>query len=288
MHCLNDTVRSDSRPCLPKMTHQAADRVQLANDLRFALATEALEVHFQPQIALANRRVVGVEALARWPHRERGWIPPDEFIPIAEDSNLIHPLGEFVLAQSCRQLKAWDRAGISPLRVAVNVSARQFLSAGFLQKVEGALRVAELDPSRVELELTVAMLLENPDQAIDRLAQLKALGVHIAVDQFGRYPHITEFSRLPIDCLKIDRSLVQRVDEERRAAEIVQSITGLAHTLGLRAVAVGVETAEQLEFVRSQGCDEAQGERLCRALPAEGLALLVASGAVSEASGTHE
>ena len=270
------------------MTHQAADRVQLENDLRFALATEALEVHFQPQIALANRRIVGVEALARWPHRERGWIPPDEFIPIAEDSNLIHPLGEFVLAQSCRQLKAWDRAGISPLRVAVNVSARQFLSAGFLQKVEGALRIAELEADRVELELTVAMLLENPDQAIERLAQLKALGVHIAVDQFGRYPHLTELSRLPIDCLKIDRSLVQRVDEETRAAEMVQSITGIAHTLGLRAVAMGVETAEQLEFVQSKGCDEAQGERFCRSLPAESLALLVASGTVSDASGTHE
>jgi EAL domain-containing protein (putative c-di-GMP-specific phosphodiesterase class I) len=270
------------------MTHQAADRVQLENDLRFALATEALEVHFQPQIALSNRRIVGVEALARWPHRERGWIPPDEFIPIAEDSNLIHPLGEFVLAQSCRQLKAWDRAGISPLRVAVNVSARQFLSAGFLQKVEGALRIAELEADRVELELTVAMLLENPDQAIERLAQLKALGVHIAVDQFGRYPHLTELSRLPIDCLKIDRSLVQRVDEETRAAEMVQSITGIAHTLGLRAVAMGVETAEQLEFVRLQGCDEAQGERFCRSLPAESLMVLVASGTVSDASSTHE
>ena len=270
------------------MTHQAADRVQLANDLRFALATQALEVHFQPQIALANRRIVGVEALARWPHRERGWIPPDEFIPIAEDSNLIHPLGEFVLAQSCRQLKAWDRAGILPLRVAVNVSARQFRSAGFLQKVEGALRVAELEADRVELELTVAMLLENPDQATERLAQLKALGVHIAVDQFGRYPHLTELSGLPIDCLKIDRSLVQRIDAEARAAEMVQSITGIAHTLGLRTVAVGVETAEQLELVRSQGCDEAQGERFCRALPAASLELLVASGTVSDAGGTYE
>jgi EAL domain-containing protein (putative c-di-GMP-specific phosphodiesterase class I) len=270
------------------MTHQAADRVQLANDLRFALATQALEVHFQPQIALANRRIVGVEALARWPHRERGWIPPDEFIPIAEDSNLIHPLGEFVLAQSCRQLKAWDRAGNSPLRVAVNISARQFRSAGFLRKVEGALRVAELEAERVELELTVAMLLENPDQATERLAELKALGVHIAVDQFGRYPHLTELSRLPIDCLKIDRSLVQRIDEEARAAEMVQSITGIAHALGLRAVAVGVETAEQLELVRSQGCDEAQGERFCRSLPAASLELLVASGTVPDAGGTYE
>ena len=201
---------------------------------------------------------------------------------------LSYPLGEFVLAQSCRQLKAWDHAGISPLRVAVNVSARQFLSAGFLQKVEGALRIAELEADRVELELTVAMLLENPDQAIERLAQLKALGVHIAVDQFGRYPHLTELSRLPIDCLKIDRSLVQRVDEETRAAEMVQSITGIAHTLGLRAVAMGVETAEQLELVRSKGCDEAQGERFCRSLPAESLALLVASGTVSDAIRTHE
>jgi len=263
------------------MTHQAADRLELENGLRLALARRELEVHFQPQVALADRRVVGVEALMRWPHKERGWISPARFIPVAEDSDLIHPLGEFALAEGCRQIKAWDSAGVASLRVAVNVSARQFRSAGFVQAVDRAVRAAGLEPGRVELELTEGVLVESQDQATDILGQLKAIGLRIAVDDFGvGYSSLSYLSRLPIDCLKIDRSFVQRVAEHGRDAAIAQAIISLGHALGLRVVAEGVETAEQLEFLLLHGCDDGQGYLFSKPLHADAITPLVASGVV--------
>jgi len=266
------------------MTHEAADRVELENELRLALAKRELEVHFQPQVALADRRVVGVEALMRWLHKDRGWISPAQFIPIAEDSNLIHPLGEFALAQGCRQIKEWDNAGLAPVRASVNVSARQFRSAGFVQAVDRALRAAELEPSRLELELTEGVLVERQDEATVILEQLKAIGLQIAIDDFGMgYSSLSYLSRLPIDCLKIDRAFVQRVTEHGRDAVIAQAIISLAHALGLRVVAEGVETVEQSDFLLSHGCDEAQGYLFCRPLRADAIAPLVASGVVPAA-----
>ena len=263
------------------MTRQAAE---LEHELRLALARREVQVHFQPQVALASGRIVGVEALVRWPHRDRGWISPAQFIPVAEDSNLIHPLGEFVLAQGCRQLKAWDRAGLPPLRVAINVSARQFGSAGFVRSVAGALRVAALDPGRVQLELTQGVLLESPDRSIAVLKQLKAIGVKIAIDDFGAdRPSLTELRRLPIDCLKIDRPFVQRIAEAGQDAAIALGVISLAQGLALNVIAEGVETLEQLEVLLSQGCDEGQGELFCKPLPADALGSLLAAGRVSVA-----
>jgi len=264
------------------MTPEAADRVQLASELRLALARREVEVHFQPQVALASGRIVGVEALVRWPHRDRGWISPAQFIPIAEASNLIHPLGEFALAQACRQIKAWDRAGLPPLRVAVNVSARQLGSAGFVRSVAGALRVAALDPGRVQLELAQVVLVESRDRAIPILEQLKAIGLQIAIEDFGAdRPSPSDLRQLPIDCLKIDRSFVQRITEEGRDAAIAQTVISLAQALDLNVIAEGVETVEQLDFLRSHACDEAQGDLLCKPLPADALGPLLASGRVS-------
>jgi len=266
------------------VTNHAAERVRLESELRLALARKEVEVHFQPQVALASGRIVGVEALARWRHRERGWIPPAQFIPVAEASNLIHPLGELILAQACRQVRAWERAGLPPLRVAINVSARQLGSLGFARTVAGALRVAALDAARVQLELRQDVLLEDPDRALPVLKQLKSAGVQIAIDDFGAdRPSPSELRRLPVDCLKIDRSFVQRITEEGEDTAIALSVISLAQGLDLNVIAEGVETVEQLDVLLSHGCDEGQGELFCAPLPADALWSLLASGRVSVA-----
>lgn len=263
------------------MRDEVLERVQLEDELRLALARRELEVHYQPQVALADGRIAGVEALMRWRHRDRGWIPPARFIPVAESTNLSHPLGELALARSFRQIREWDRAGLPPLRVAVNVSARQFRSAGFVRTVETALRVAALDPGQVELELGEPAVLESREHAPVILGKLKAIGLQIAIDDCGAgRSDLGYISRLPVDCLKIDRSLVQRVTEDERDAVIVRAVIAQARTCGMRTVAEGLETVEQLDLVLSLGCDEAQGELFCRPLPAGELGRLLAAGAV--------
>jgi EAL domain-containing protein (putative c-di-GMP-specific phosphodiesterase class I) len=261
------------------MPHIALQPVDLATDLRLALARKELDVHFQPQIAIDSRRIVGVEAFARWFHKDAGWIAPGRFIPLAEESNLIQPLGELVIARSCRQLREWDRAGLPPLRVAVKVAAKQFRSAGFVRSIETALRLAALEPRRLELELAQATLLHDPDQAIIVLEKLKAIGVLVAVDDLGaEYADLRYVWRSPIDCLKLDRSLVHRAVQEKPDAAFSQAIVALAHALELRVVAEGVETPEQLELVSAHDCDEAQGEIFCRPLPVSALAPVLADG----------
>jgi EAL domain-containing protein (putative c-di-GMP-specific phosphodiesterase class I) len=208
-----------------------------------------------------------------------------QFIPIAEDTDLIHPLGEFALAQSCRQVKAWDEAGHAPLRFAVNVSAHQFRAPGFVEAVDRALRGSEIDPARFDLELTEGVLVENREEATTILRRLKALGVQIAVDDFGTgYSSLSYLSRLPIDCLKIDRSFVNRVHEHGHDAAIAQAVISLGNSLGLRVVAEGVETAEQLEFLRTHGCAQGQGYLFSPAVRPEEMAQLLAAGSLQPKS----
>jgi EAL domain-containing protein (putative c-di-GMP-specific phosphodiesterase class I) len=264
------------------VTQPAGDCAQLESELRLALARKEVAVHFQPRVALVSGRIVGVEALARWRHPDRGWIPPAQFIPAAEASNLIHPLGELVLAQGCRQVKAWDRACLPPLRVAINVSARQFGSAGFARSVEGALRVAALEPGRLQLELAQSVVLENPERAVPILQRLKAIGLQIAFGGIGAdRPSPGDLRRLPIDGLKVDRSLVQRIADEGPETAIALGVLSLAQGLELDVIAEGVETVEQLDFLLSHGCDEGQGELFCEPLPADALGPLLAAGRIS-------
>jgi diguanylate cyclase (GGDEF)-like protein/PAS domain S-box-containing protein len=264
------------------MTRQATDRLELENELRLALERGDLELHYQPQVVFANGLIIGAEALMRWQHQGRGWISPLQFVPIAEESDLIYPLGEFALVQSCRQVKNWDDAGYRPLRIAVNVSARQFRDPGFVETVERALRAAELDPGRLDLELTEGILVEKREEAVAILKRLKALGVQIAVDDFGTgYSSLSYLSRLPIDCLKIDRSFVNRVNEHGHDAAIAQAVISLAHSLGLRVVAEGVETAEQMGFLSAHGCDEGQGYLYSPAVRADAMANLLANGSLN-------
>ncbi|TMI41467.1 MAG: bifunctional diguanylate cyclase/phosphodiesterase, partial [Betaproteobacteria bacterium] len=260
------------------MTREATERIELENALRTAVARRELELHYQPQVDIASGRIRGVEALMRWRHAERGWIPPGRFIPVAEESHLIQPLGDWALGEGCRQLAAWDRAGHYDLQMGINVSAVQFRSAGFVGAVTRALRAQEIDPSRLELELTESELIDDREVAISVLGSLKKLGVRISVDDFGTgYSSLNYLSRLPVDCLKIDRSFVVRVEQGGRDAAIVQAIISLAHSLGLRVLAEGVETKEQLRFLRSHGCDEAQAHLFARACATDAASSLIAA-----------
>jgi len=263
------------------MTRQAVDRVELENDLRSAIAHKQLELHYQPQIDIADNRIVGVEALMRWAHPERGPVSPAVFIPIAEESDLIQSLGVWALAQACRNLAEWHSNGLA-IRMAVNVSARQFKSEGFVDAVAGTLRAHGIAPAFLELELTESALIDDREKAVSILERLKALGVDIAVDDFGTgYSSLSYLSGLPVDCLKIDRAFVTKVSKGGRDAPIAQAIISLGHTLGMRVIAEGVETVEQLNFLRKHGCDEGQGYLFARPCDAASVVALLARGTLA-------
>jgi len=286
MHRVKADGRNGFQFYAATMTRQAALRVELENELRLALEKNQLEMHYQPQVVLANGRIVGVEALMRWNHPQRGWIPPGQFVPIAEDSDLIHPLGEFALAESCRQIRAWGDAALAQLRLAVNVSAQQFRSPGFVNAVERALRAASLEPRSLELELTEGVLVESRDRTVAVLHGLKELGVQIAVDDFGTgYSSLSYLSRLPIDCLKIDRTFVSQAHRHGQDAAITQAVISLAHSLGVRVIAEGVETVEQLEFLRMHRCDQAQGYLFSPAVEPGAVARLLGDGSIEPSAG---
>ena len=251
------------------MTRQALDRVELENALRAAIGQKQLELHYQPQIDLASGSIIAVEALMRWKHPERGFVSPALFIPIAEESELIQELGLWALSEAVQRTAQWHDAGW-PVRVAVNVSARQFRRDGFVHAVGNALSTHDLPPGSLELELTESALIDDRDKALGILQDLKRLGVQIAVDDFGTgYSSLSYLSGLPVDCLKIDRAFVVRLDKGGRDAALAQAIVSMGHALGMRVLAEGVETTEQLQILRAQGCDEGQGYLFAKPAPAD-------------------
>ena len=241
------------------MTNEAVDRIEIENALRSALANREIELHYQPQVELRDGRLVGLEALMRWKHATRGFVSPAQFIPIAEESDLILQLGVWALMDAAKKVAEW-RADGQRVRVAVNVSARQFATDGFVDAVARALRVHAIEPACLELELTESALINDRSKAISILEKLKQLGVLVAVDDFGTgYSSLSYLSGLPVDCLKIDRAFVTPVAKGGRDAAIAQAIISLGHTLGLRVLAEGIETKDQLDFLHAHGCDEGQG-----------------------------
>ncbi len=260
----------------PDIDSDARRQLLMETGLRHAVERGELLLDYQPQFDINTGCPVGVEALLRWNHPELGLIQPASFIPVAEGSGLIVPVGAWVLRAACAQARAWDDAGLPPLRMAVNVSARQFFADGFKSEVKQALKASGIAPERLELELTESMLVRNAAGAVEILHSLKALGIRLSIDDFGTgYSGLSYLVDLPIDTLKIDQSFVRRLGENPRYGAVVTAIGELARGLDLKVIAEGVETLEQLEFLRRVCCDEVQGYLLARPILPAAVAELV-------------
>lgn len=264
----------------PGMSTGARDYLELETDLRWALERDELRVHYQPIIALDTGRIAGLEALLRWQHPRRGLVAPDEFIPLAEETGLIHPLGHWVLRTACRYLRRWQgKPGVRPdLFVSVNLSARQLQDRALARDVSRTLRQAALDPACLHVEITESVLMQDVELTAGMLRQLKDIGIRVAVDDFGTgYSSLSYLKRLPVDILKVDRSFVDGLGQDHDATAIVRAIVTLAQTMNLTVTAEGVETAEQLAHLRDLGCDTGQGYYFSRPQPAGLVADLLAA-----------
>jgi diguanylate cyclase (GGDEF)-like protein/PAS domain S-box-containing protein len=256
----------------PDMHRHASRMLQVENALRRALERDELTVHYQPQVDLHTGAVVGCEALTRWNHEELGQVSPAEFIPVAEESGLILPLGAWVLRTSAAQAVAWQRQGLPALVMAVNVSALQFRQTQFPEQVAQVLREAGLSAQWLELELTESVMAENPEQAITTMGQLHGLGVRLSIDDFGTgYSSLAYLKRFQVDKLKIDQSFVRDLHTDANSASIATAVIAMAHSLGLSTIAEGIETQEQHHWLAQQGCSQGQGYRFTPALPPEAL-----------------
>jgi EAL domain-containing protein (putative c-di-GMP-specific phosphodiesterase class I) len=234
-------------------------------------------LHYQPKAKLSDGTIRGFEALLRWDHPERGQIAPLEFISILEDTGLIIPVGEWVIAQVCRQLNEWQQAGLRALPVAINLSARQLQQAGLAANVQRIVGGAGVDPHLLEFELTESMLMTDPEAAVATLGGLKAQGMRLSVDDFGTgYSSLAYLKRFPLDALKIDRTFVRDLPGDTDDAAITKAVIRLAHSLNLKVVAEGVETIAQLRLLEEYGCDEIQGYYIGRPQPAGHWAALLA------------
>ena len=272
MYRAKESGRNNYQLCTDEMKTRALSRLSLESRLRKAVQTEQLLLLFQPQVSLVTGQIVGAEALVRWNDGPRGLIEPSEFIPIAEESRLILPLGEWALRAACRQARVWRDAGLGAMRVAVNLSARQFQQQDLADVVRRAIQETGVDPSAIELEITETTAMQNAEMTIDVLRALCDIGVAISIDDFGTgYSSLSYLKRFPINAVKIDRSFVSAVDSSEGDQAIVAAVVAIARTLHLRVIAEGVETEEQLAFLRRRGCDEAQGFYFSKPVSAETL-----------------
>lgn len=252
-----------------ELNELAQQRISLQTDLRQALMREEFTVYYQPKVDLLTGRMSGIEGLLRWLHPERGVVLPGEFISLAEETGMIVPIGEKVLWIACTQNKRWQQQGFPPARVAINLSAVQFRKDALVQTILHILRKTGLDTCWLELEVTESAIMRDPDRAIDMLKALKEAGIRITMDDFGTgYSSLNYLRRFPVDSLKLDATFIRDVLTDHGDAEIVKAIIAMAHTLKMKVIAEGVETEDQLEFLRENGCDEVQGYYLARPMPA--------------------
>jgi diguanylate cyclase (GGDEF)-like protein len=257
----------------PEMDAQAQARRQLEIDLRAALAAEALEVFYQPLVDLVSKDVIGFEALLRWPHPTRGFVPPSEFIPLAEETGLITPLGNFVLTRACADASRWP----DHVMLAVNLSPMQFRVGNVFTTVKNALQASGLAPGRLDLEITESVLLDRTDDVLAHLHALRALGVRISMDDFGTgYSSLSYLRAFPFDKIKIDRSFVRDLPSNRHTLAIVRAILGLASGLDMKVVAEGIETQADLACLAAEGCKEGQGFLFSEARPQSEILKLLA------------
>jgi len=273
-------AKKEGRNCFrfhtAEMDQRIQERLELESNLHYALEYGQLFLHFQPRITLQTGAIVGVEALLRWRHPVLGLIPPDRFIPVAEESGLIEKIGLWVLEAACIQAQQWQQPGLPPVRVSVNLSARQFRQTNLIDSVQAILQQSGLSPACLELEITESTVMHDTGSAIKTLRALKELGVVLSIDDFGTgYSSLSYLKLFPIDVLKIDRSFVKDVIDDPNDAAITRAIVALAHSLDLDVVAEGVETAAQVAFLEGCGCDEMQGYYFSRPVSGEALASML-------------
>jgi predicted signal transduction protein with EAL and GGDEF domain len=263
-----------------EMNAQAQERLAIETELRRAIAQQEFVLHFQPQVDIASGHIIGAEALLRWNHPEKGMIQPAKFIPVAEESGLIVAIGDWVLRDACRQLRAWQLSGLPPLRIAVNLSARQFREPHLPQRIADIMAECGLENRGVlEVEITESLLMKNVEVARDMLQQLFNMGVRISVDDFGTgYSSLSYLQRFCLHALKVDQSFVRDITTGADGAVIAGVIVDLAHKLKLSVIAEGVETLAQLDYLEQIGCDEIQGFYFSRPLPAAAFEALVREG----------
>jgi diguanylate cyclase (GGDEF)-like protein/PAS domain S-box-containing protein len=276
---MKDAGRNGFRFYKTEMNAHALRWIEIESHLRRAIEREELSLHYQPQVSLADGAVCGMEALLRWHSPQLGQVPPSDFIPLAEDTGLILSIGTWVIRQACLQNKAWQDAGLAPRRVAVNVSALQFSDGSVPAVVRAALADSGLEARWLEVELTESAMMRDPEATALQLAELARMGVSVSLDDFGTgYSSLAYLTRFVLHKLKIDQAFVRNITTEPRSAVIAQATVALAHGLSLTVVAEGVETAEQLAFLASIGCNGVQGYLCSRPVPAPAMALLLASG----------
>jgi len=265
----------------PEMHANSVERLKLETELRKALSRNEFVVYYQPKIDTASGNVLGAEALIRWRHHDLGMISPADFIPLAEETGLIVPIGNWVLSHVCQQIKAWADAGLPPVQIAVNISACQFRQPDLVERVVEALERHNVEPALLELELTESAVMRDAESAIQTLMDLHSHGVRLAVDDFGTgYSSLSYLKKFPLDKLKIDRSFVMDIDKNEASAEIVGAIIAMGHSLNLEIVAEGVETEAQLAVLKDLKCDEIQGFYYSRPIPGETFAGVVKLGRI--------
>jgi len=273
MYLAKDEGKNCVRFCSTEMKAPSTARLMLEASLRHAIERNELVIHYQPKRALRTDQITGVEALLRWNHPDLGFLPPNQFIPLAEETGLIIPIGLWVLKTACRQSMEWQRQGLPLMSMAVNLSPRQFTHHGLLASIEEVLTETGVPPQLLQLEITEGMVMQNVERSIEVLLALRSRGVHLAIDDFGTgYSSLSFIKRFPVDALKIDRSFVRNLPEDTNDKAVADAIIGLGRALGLTIIAEGVETAEQETFLRDHACDEMQGFLLSKALPADEIA----------------
>jgi EAL domain-containing protein (putative c-di-GMP-specific phosphodiesterase class I) len=279
MYQAKENGRGSYRFFTPAMNIRAVERQSIEESLRSALERQEFTLHYQPIIELRTGEITGAEALIRWTHPIRGLVPPAQFIPVAEDCGLIVPIGNWVLREACKQAQAWLDAGLPLGTIAVNISFMEFRHESFLDGVSAILDAAGLDPSSLELELTESVLMKHAEATISILKALRTLGIGLVVDDFGTgYSSLSYLRKFPIDALKIDQSFVRQISTAGDDATIVAAVIGMGRSLNLRVIAEGVETHEELTFLKAHQCNEAQGFYFGRPVPPEQFASLLETG----------
>ena len=259
-----------------QMSEHSVERLELEAALRQALERNEMRLHYQPKVESKTGRVTGIECLLRWQHPKLGIIQPDQLVPLAEETGLIVPIGQWALRAACLQAKKWYEQGLPWLRIAVNLSPRQFMSPTLVDDLVGAIDETGVNARLIEFEVTESVMMRDPEEAVKLLRRLKAIGVRLTIDDFGTgYSSLAYLKRLPIDCVKIDASFVRGIPVDASDVAITETVIAMSRSLGLRVIAEGVETRAQMKFLEERGCDEMQGFYFARPLPAEQLAAYI-------------